>query len=88
MDLAVVNSREIDDRVLTLAPSGWTYQLTFVLYDYETESMWYPFAEEGESEHFLGISGEFAGRKLGLMSGELTSWSDWVARHPGSKLLK
>ncbi|MBW1822510.1 MAG: hypothetical protein JRI92_12285, partial [Deltaproteobacteria bacterium] len=29
-------SREIDDRLLTLAPSGWTYKNTFVLYDKET----------------------------------------------------
>jgi len=83
-----VNSREIDGRVLTLAPSGWVYVSTFVLYDYETESMWYPVEENDGNERFLGISGEFAGRKLEYLPGRLIAWSDWVARHPGSKLLK
>ena len=35
-------SREIDGQILTLDPSGWTYHRTFVLYDYETETLWYP----------------------------------------------
>lgn len=86
MDLAVVNSREIDERVLTLAPSGWTYDFTFVLYDYETESMWYPVENEG-SRRFQCISGVFEGRMLEPMSSELTSWSDWFARHPDSWIL-
>ncbi|MBD3334629.1 MAG: DUF3179 domain-containing protein [Candidatus Eisenbacteria bacterium] len=88
MDLAVVNSREIADSTLTLAPSGWTYEFTFVLYDYETESLWYPVADEGEAERFLCISGEYTGHKLEPMTGELKSWSEWVARHPETKILK
>ena len=88
MDLAVVNSREIDDRTLTLAPSGWTYEFTFVLYDYETESLWYPVAEEDGTRRFLSISGEFEGRKLKSMSSELTAWSDWFAQHPETWILK
>ncbi|MBW1841122.1 MAG: DUF3179 domain-containing protein [Deltaproteobacteria bacterium] len=40
MDLAAVYSREIDGRKLTLAPSGWTYKNTFVLYDKETGTLW------------------------------------------------
>jgi hypothetical protein len=38
VDLAAVYSREIDGRTLTLVPSGWTYERTFVLYDRETDS--------------------------------------------------
>ena len=83
-----MNSREIDDGVLTLAPSGWTYEFTFVLYDYETESMWYPFEEQGGGRRFMGISGQYAGRKLDAMSGELAPWNTWVAQHPDSKLLQ
>jgi len=37
-----VYSREIDGKILTLAPSGWTYKRTFVLYDKETGTLWYP----------------------------------------------
>jgi hypothetical protein len=35
-----VYSREIDGKTLTLSASGWTYDRLFVLYDYETESIW------------------------------------------------
>jgi hypothetical protein len=43
VDLAAVYSRQIDGRNLTLVPSGWTYDNTFVLYDRETGSLWYPY---------------------------------------------
>ncbi len=41
INLAAVYSREIDGEILTLSASGWTYGRIFVLYDYETESMWF-----------------------------------------------
>ena len=39
-------SREIDGKTITIAPSGWTYERTFVLFDRETGSLWY--TEEGQ----------------------------------------
>jgi len=80
-----VYSREIDDRVLTLSASGWTYQLTFVLYDYETESLWYHL--EGE-DGLTSISGEFADRKLPEFQSTVTRWKTWKELHPNSKFLK
>ena len=44
-ELAAIYYREIDGRVLTLSASGWTYRSTFVLFDYETESLWYDFGD-------------------------------------------
>jgi hypothetical protein len=79
-----VYSREIDGKVLTLSASGWTYKSTFVLFDYETESMWYHF--EGQ-DGLTGISGEYAGRKLEEFISERVRWSDWYARYPNSKIL-
>lgn len=52
--MTAVYSREIDGRVLTLAPSGWTYKRTFVLYDKETGSLWYP-GKKG----LMGIQGVY-----------------------------
>ena len=54
-------SREIDGKILTLSASGWTYRNTFVLWDYETESLWYHL--EGDSG-LTCISGFYADRKL------------------------
>lgn len=78
-------SREIDGQVLTLSASGWTYELTFVLYDYETESLWYHL--EGE-DGLTCISGEFADRKLEELSSTTTRWSRWKEMQPESKFLK
>ncbi len=83
-----MNSREIDGRTLTLAASGWTYQYTFVLYDYETESLWHPVGEGDGTDRFLCISGEFAGRKLNPLPSELTTWRRWVNEHPETWILK
>jgi Protein of unknown function (DUF3179) len=83
VDLAAVYSREIDGKVLTLAPSGWTYNRTFVLYDRETNSLWYPF-EKG----LVGIQGKYFNRRLPEVPSSDTSWKDWQEKHPNAKILK
>ena len=82
MDLAAVYSREIDGRTLTLVPTGWTYDSTFVLYDRETGSLWYPY-EKG----LMSIQGAYFKRWLPVMSSHDTHWKDWVQKHPESKLM-
>jgi hypothetical protein len=80
-----VYSREIDGKVLTLSASGWTYRDTFVLYDYETESIWY------HLEGFNGltcISGIYADRKLPELGSVRTRWNTWKAGHPDTKYLE
>lgn len=76
-------SRRIDGMTLILAPSGWTYEDTFVLYDRETGSLWYPY-EEG----LRGIQGRFFGESLPAVHSEDTRWGEWVARYPRSKILR
>jgi hypothetical protein len=79
-----VYSREIDGTILTLSASGWTYDFTFVLYDYETESLWYHLPGE---DGLTCISGFYADRKLGEFVSTQTRWRDWVSAHPESKYL-
>jgi hypothetical protein len=78
-----VYSREIDGQTLTLVPSGWTYRSTFVLYDRETETLWYPFRKG-----LLGIQGKYFGRELEKLPATDTSWKKWMGKHPDSKILK
>ena len=59
-------SREIDGEILTLSASGWTYNNTFVLFDYETESLWYHL--EG-TDGLTSISGVYADRFLPELGG-------------------
>ena len=75
-------SREIDGRVLTLAPSGWTYESTFVLYDRETGSLWYP-----DDTGLVGIQGVYFKRRLNRLPSEDTKWKTWHQDHPATLLL-
>ncbi len=77
-------SREIDGRVLTLSASGWTYLDTFVLYDYETESLWYHLEN---TDGLTCISGEYQDRQLIEYTSTFTRWKRWVRDHPTTKVL-
>ena len=76
-------SRRIDDRTLTIAPSGWTYDNVFVLYDRETGTLWYPYRKG-----LMGIQGPLHERWLLEIPSTDTQWKDWQKKHPDSKILK
>lgn len=76
-------SREIEGELLTLAPSGWTYDRTFVLYDKESGSLWFP-----DEEGLVSIQGKYFLRRLPKVFFEDTEWGDWLKEYPESKILK
>jgi len=78
-----VYSRELDGRSLTLSPSGWTYKRTFVLYDKETGSLWFP-----DDDGLLAIQGEYFQQRLPKVYFKDTDWRKWSKEHPESKILK
>lgn len=84
MQLAAVYSREIDGQILQFSASGWTYRSTFVLYDYETESLWYHL--EGE-DSLTCINGEYADRKVPELTAGFLRWNNWRELHPQTKIL-
>jgi hypothetical protein len=69
---------------LTLSASGWTYEFTFVLFDYETESLWYHLPGENG---LRCISGFYADDKLIEYESTQIRWSDWLAMHHESLIL-
>jgi hypothetical protein len=79
-----VYSREVDGKELTLSASGWTYDLTFVLFDYETESMWYHLPGDAG---LTCIAGTYADRKLEEFPSVQTRWTNWFNDHPDTKFL-
>lgn len=82
MDLAAVYRRQLDGQVLTLAPSGWTYDFTFVLVDRETGSLWYP-----DDKGLKAIQGPLFERRLPELPSEDTRWELWKKDHPKSHIL-
>lgn len=75
--------RVIDGKTLTIRPSGWTYDNTFVLIDEETGSMWYPYRKG-----LMSIQGEYFKRWLPEVDSTDTSLAKWQKKHPNTKLLK
>ena len=78
-------SRVIDARVLILSASGWTYNSTFVLYDYETESLWYHMPG---ADGLTCISGTYADRYLFEYKSTMLRWHTWFAENSDTKYLK
>ncbi|MEA1888818.1 MAG: DUF3179 domain-containing protein [Pseudomonadota bacterium] len=60
--------------------SGLLYNSDMLLYDRETESLWSQIMA-------TAISGPMKGKKLAAIPISHTSWSDWKAQHPGSRVL-
>ena len=85
MQLTAVYSRQLDGQTLTLAASGWTYNRTFVLYDLETETLWFPV--QGQNGGLTGISGPLQDRVLPVIESTRTSWSEWQELHPETKFM-
>jgi hypothetical protein len=78
-----VYSRRIDGQTLTLVASGWTYDHTFVLFDRETGTLWYPY-----TEGLMGIQGKYFKKWLKEILSKDTIWKQWQKKHPDTKLLR
>ena len=78
-------SRVIEGDVLTISASGWTYNSTFVLFDYETESLWYHLSG---TDGLTCISGTYADKILFEYTSTQTRWNNWLIDNPTSKFLK
>jgi hypothetical protein len=80
-----VYSRKLtDQKILTLAASGWLYNNTFVLYDFETKSLWYPLPG---TDGLTCIGGELAGRILEEFNTIQTRWKVWIKENRDTYLL-
>ncbi len=79
-----MSTRTVDGKVLTLAPTGWTYTNRFVIYDYETESLW--FCLDGEC-NLTCVGGAYTGKELSALPSTIIKWNEWIARHPNTRFM-
>ena len=90
-DLAAVYDRTYCDTTLTFALSGYTYSTpevwdgvdAFVLWDRETESLWWPLWDEA-------VSGEMLGTTMTKYNGNLwweITWSDILRDYSDAKVM-
>jgi hypothetical protein len=78
-----VYSRELEGETLTIVPAGWTYKDTFVLYDRESGTLWYPYRKG-----LKGIQGKHFEKWLPKISSKDTQLRKWLKQYPDSKILK
>jgi len=71
--------RSVDGDALTLAASGWHYGGRSVLFDYETESLWYRL---GDGAGLTCINGDLLNTFLDPIASVQTRWNDWRMMHP------
>lgn len=74
-------SREVDGQVLEFGVSGKLIMNNLVMYDRQTGSLW---------AQILGqaVEGPLEGTQLEFVPAQLTTWQDWVERHPDTLALE
>ena len=84
MQLAAVCSREIDGTTIEFGTTGYTMINTFVLYDRDTDSIWYPLTDDtmdAVAGARKGTAIEFAAKP------PLVRLGDWANDHPETQVL-
>ena len=91
-DFPGVYSREFCGKELTFAPSGYTFSSSqvdnnrraFVLWDRETESLWWPLID-------VAVSGKMIGKDMQMLRSsfwKVMSWGNIVLKYPNAIVLK
>ncbi|MCH7547621.1 MAG: DUF3179 domain-containing protein [Planctomycetes bacterium] len=84
MQLGAVCSPIIDGEVLSFGTTGYTMNNTFVLYDRNTDSVWFPLTENS----FDAVAGPIKGKKLPfLVEPEVMRLHAWAKLHPDTLVM-
>ncbi len=77
----MVHVRQIEDKTLTFIVSGKLWRNSLIMQDKETGSLW---------SHVTGecLEGEYEGTQLEMIPVVQTTWRQWSAEHPGTRVLK
>ncbi len=77
----MVYARSLGDSTLTLIVSGKLWRNSLIMMDEETQTLWSHVSGEA-------LSGPLAGRRLESLPSVQTTWKQWVAAHPDTRVLK
>ena len=77
----MVHVRQIEDQILTFIVSGKLWRNSLVMQDKETDSLW---------SHLTGecLEGKYQGTVLEQIPSVQTTWEQWQADHPQTRVLK
>ena len=80
----MVYSREIEGERIEFGTSGFTMDNVFVLYDRQSESVWYPLTDATMD----AVSGTRKGTSIPFLAEpNPVPLSDWLKNHPNTKVL-
>jgi len=80
----VVYGREIDDKAVMFGTTGYTMNNVFVLYDRESESVWYPTSDK----HLEATSGTKQGTRIEFLDKPTPMpLRQWLNAHPKTRVL-
>ncbi len=76
--------REFEGLVTTFGTTGYTYNNIFLLYDRDSETVWYPLGES----MFEGVGGPRLGHKISIIEKpKVMTLGEWLTQHPSSSVL-
>jgi hypothetical protein len=79
-----VYSREQDGKEIHFGVSGYTMNDTFLLYDRDSDSVWYP----GKNSELHAVGGPRKGDTIPVAAkAPMMPLSQWLEKHPDSKIL-
>jgi len=76
----VVYARSLGDTTLTLIVSGKLWRNSLIMMDEQTQTLWSHVSGEA-------MSGPLTGRHLASIPSVQTTWKEWVAAHPDTRVL-
>ena len=77
----MVYARSLGDTTLTLIVSGKLWRNSLIMMDEQTQTLWSHVSGEA-------MSGPLTGRHLASIPSVQTTWKEWVAAHPDTRVLK
>lgn len=77
----MVYARSLGDTTLTLIVSGKLWRNSLIMLDEQTQTLWSHVSGEA-------LSGPLAGRRLETIPSVQTTWKEWVAAHPDTRVLR
>ncbi len=77
-------TRDFDGKAIQFGTTGYTMNRIFVLYDRDSDSIWYPLGEET----FDAVAGDRRGESIPFLDEPAPQpLKDWLAEHPDSQIL-
>lgn len=70
----------IEGHRLNFGVSGLLYQRNVLFYDRQTDSLWSQLLSQA-------VTGPMAGKRLTMLPAENTTWGEWKAEHPDTKVM-